>query len=165
MQQGPVIEAQERKKKEQEARRNREKARNTKDPRPDQEDPRSVQRLGLDRNHCFPLSKQMAPDPSEFIALNNPHWRQWYILYYMYNYVYILTYSIIFTKSQCLTRVDLIFLRHVAMAMLWPRYGHAMAMLWPCSVQEKSGCNAGARSRLGPGQPGVSSPVAGACWS
>jgi hypothetical protein len=111
--------------------------------------------LGLDCNHCFPLSKQMAPDPSEFIALNNPHWRQWYILYYMYNYVYILTYSIIFTKSQCLTRVDLIFfLQHVA-----------MAMLWPCSVQEKSGCNAGARSRLGPGQPGVSSPVAGACWS
>ena len=125
MQQGPVIKAQERKKKEQEARRNREKARNTKDPRPDQEDPRSVQRLGLDCNHCFPLSKQMAPDPSEFIALNNPHWRQWYILYYMYNYVYILTYSIIFTKSQCLTRVDLIFfLQHVAMAMLWPCYGH-----------------------------------------
>ena len=47
MQQRPVTEAQERKKKEQEARRNREKARNTKDPRPDQEDPRSVQRLGL----------------------------------------------------------------------------------------------------------------------
>jgi hypothetical protein len=100
--------------------------------------------LGLDCNHCFPLSKQMAPDPSEFIALNNPHWRQWYILYYMYNYVYILTYSIIFTKSQCLTRVDLFFFATCS-------YGHAMAMFGPGEewLQCWSKVETGARSARG----------------
>lgn len=43
------------------------------------EDPRVVS-SGVEPQALL-SSKQMAPDPSEFIALNNPHWRQWYILY------------------------------------------------------------------------------------